>query len=96
MIDLTGFGYSGGPRGCATIEILQNDVISLLTHANPDLPLFMYAHSMGGLITIKLILDRPEINISGCVITSPLLSLPKSQRNNPAKLFIVKLIGDEL
>lgn len=65
-----------------------------MTKANSDLPLFMYAHSMGALVTIKLLLDRPEINISGCVITSPLLSLPKNQRNNKAKMFIVKLIGD--
>ena len=65
-----------------------------MTHANPELPLFMYAHSMGGLISIKLILERPEINISGCVITSPFLSIPKEKRKDPLKIFIVKLVGD--
>jgi alpha-beta hydrolase superfamily lysophospholipase len=96
LIDLTGFGYSGGPRGCATVEILENDVITLLSQARPDLPLFIYGHSMGGLITAKLLLDRPNLNVSGCVLTSPFLSLPKDRNISFMKLFIVKHIGDEL
>jgi acylglycerol lipase len=30
LVDLRGFGYSGAPRGCATVEKLQNDVLTLL------------------------------------------------------------------
>jgi alpha-beta hydrolase superfamily lysophospholipase len=96
LIDLTGFGYSGGPRGCATVEILENDVITLLSQARPDLPLYIYGHSMGGLVTIKLLLDRPRLNISGCIITSPLLCMPRDRNISFLKLFIVKQIGDEL
>ena len=59
LVDLRGFGYSGAPRGCATVSKLMNDVIRLLREVREDLPLFMYAHSLGGLVTIKLLLDKP-------------------------------------
>jgi len=75
---------------------LENDVITLLTQANPALPLFMYAHSMGGLTTIKLLLDRPQLKISGCILTSPLLGIPKDRRISGPKMFIVKQLGDDL
>lgn len=96
LIDLTGFGYSGGPRGCGTAEILENDVITLLSQARPELPLFLYAHSMGALLCIKLLLEKPQLSISGCIMTSPLLSMPVDRHISPLKLFIVKHIGDEL
>ena len=78
------------------MEVLQNDVITLLSQARPELPLFIYAHSMGGLITAKLLLDRPNLNVSGCILTSPFLSLPKDRKISFMKLFIVRQIGDEL
>jgi acylglycerol lipase len=96
LIDLTGFGYSGGPRGCATVEVLENDVITLLSQARPELPLFLYAHSMGGLASIKLLLEKPQLNISGCIITSPMLCIPKDRHISAAKIFVVRHIGDEL
>jgi alpha-beta hydrolase superfamily lysophospholipase len=96
LVDFTGFGYSGGPRGCATLEILENDVITLLGQARPELPLYMYAHSLGGLTTIKLLLDRPLLKVSGCILTSPLLGMPKDRRISKVKLWVVKELGDEL
>ena len=56
----------------------------------------MYAHSMGGLITTKLLIERPELKVSGCIITSPFLGLPVDRHFSPAKLFIVKQIGDDM
>ena len=70
---MTGFGYSGGPRGCASMDILGNDVITCLTQARPELPLFLYAHSLGGLTIIRLLLKRSNLPVSGCIITSPFL-----------------------
>lgn len=57
-VDLRGFGYSGGARGCAEIRELENDLILVLRRARADLPLFIYAHSLGGLVTIKLLLEK--------------------------------------
>lgn len=47
LIDFRGFGWSGGIRLESTIVDLQNDVATLLKEADAELPMFLYAHSMG-------------------------------------------------
>lgn len=74
----------------------MNDVITLLKKARPELPLFFYSHSLGGLTTIKLLLNRPELNVSGCIVTSPLLGFPKDRHFPWVKKFFIKLVGDHL
>lgn len=96
MVDLRGFGYSGGARGCAELRELENDVIALLRNARTDLPLFIYGHSLGGLVIIKLLLDKPELNISGCILTSPLLGLAKNMHFNWIKRQFMHYLGDYL
>jgi acylglycerol lipase len=96
MVDLRGFGYSGGARGCAELRELENDVIALLRNARADLPLFVYGHSLGGLVIIKLLLDKPELNISGCILTSPLLGLAKNMHFNWIKRQFMHYLGDYL
>jgi len=76
--------------------MMQNDVITLLTQSRPELPLFIYAHSMGGLAIITLLIKRPEIRVSGCIITSPFLGLPSDRHFPKTKLFIVQTLGDDL
>ena len=76
--------------------MLQNDVITLLGKARPELPLFLYAHSMGGLVSIKLLIQRSELRISGCIITSPFLGLPSDRHFPKAKLWVVQKLGDDL
>ena len=56
----------------------------------------MYAHSMGGLITTKLLITRPNLPVSGCILTSPFLGLPADRHFPKAKLYFVKLMGDDL
>lgn len=56
------------------------------------MPLFLYGHSMGGLIVCKLLLDRPKINVSGCVLTSPCLGFENSLLT-PAKAKMIKILG---
>lgn len=51
---------------------------------------------MGGLVVVKLLLERPQLQISGCIITSPLLCMPKDRNISWMKLFIVRQIGDDL
>lgn len=93
MVDLRGFGFSGGARGCAEVRELENDVIHLLKSARSDLPLFLYAHSLGGLVVIKLLLDRPDLAVSGCIITSPLLGLAKNMHFNWVKKQAIHYLG---
>ena len=75
---------------------MANDVINLLTQANPDLPLYMYAHSMGAMITLKLLLSNPTLKVSGVVLTGPFLNLPSDRHFPKAKLFFAKKLGDDL
>ena len=76
--------------------MMANDVITLLAQAKPELPLFMYAHSMGGLLTVKLLLAHPELKVSGVVLTGPFLNLPADRHFPKAKVFILKMVGDDM
>lgn len=64
--------------------------------AHKDRPLFLYGHSLGGLVTIKLLIDRPDINVAGCIITSPLLGLGKNMHMNWLKKKFIHHLGDHL
>ena len=68
----------------------------MLKTAKSDLPLFIYAHSLGGLVAIKLLLDKPELAVSGCIITSPLLGLAKNMNFNWAKKMVIHHLGEDL
>ncbi len=45
---------------------------------------------------MKLILERPQIKVSGCILTAPFLGLPKDRNFPKAKVFVVKQVGDDL
>ena len=51
---------------------------------------------MGGLITIKLLIQNPELKVTSCIITSPFLGLPSDRHFPKAKLFVVQKLGDDL
>jgi acylglycerol lipase len=72
--DLRGHGKSGGPRGHApSYDALMDDIQHLLQQASsryPDLPLFLYGHSLGGnLVFYYALFRKPMIN--GLIVTSP-------------------------
>lgn len=54
LVDMRGFGYSGGPRGCSEVEDLHRDVLAVIKMANPEIPLFLYGHSLGALVVSTL------------------------------------------
>jgi alpha-beta hydrolase superfamily lysophospholipase len=96
MVDLRGFGYSGGPRGAAVLEQLLKDVGVLLQQANPNLPLFLYGHSMGGLLVLTFTLLNPKLNIAGTIATSPLIGLPTDRNLTWFKLKILFTVSKDL
>lgn len=96
LVDMRGFGYSGGPRGCSEVEDLQRDVIAVVKQANPDLPLYLYGHSLGGLVTLTLCYEYPHINVAGVMLTSPLIGFPMDRKLPWAKAQIVKLLGKKM
>jgi len=48
---------------------------------------------MGALITVKLLLERTTINVSGVILTSPLFGFPKDRKLPWIKVFMLKQIG---
>jgi acylglycerol lipase len=78
------------------MEELHMDIEVLLKQANKDLPLFLYGHSMGGLLVLSLGVRNPSLNIAGIVATSPLLGLPGDRKIDKSKIFFLKLIGKTL
>jgi len=74
--DHRGHGKSAGVRGDVEdfgffISDLRK-LVELAREQNPDLPLFMVAHSLGGLIALTYALEN-ESTLSGLVLMSPAL-----------------------
>ncbi|KRP08434.1 MAG: hypothetical protein ABR95_03060 [Sphingobacteriales bacterium BACL12 MAG-120813-bin55] len=77
-IDLVGHGKSQGKRGHVAAftdyldqaDLLLNDVLT----KTPECPVFLYGHSMGGLITLAHSINRSG-KVRGYIATSPWLRL---------------------
>ncbi|RKX37426.1 MAG: alpha/beta hydrolase [Verrucomicrobia bacterium] len=73
--DLRGHGKSDGQRGHApNYTALMDDIFQLLEAAKeryPDVPLFLYGHSLGGNLAIHYALRRLP-KLTGVVATAPL------------------------
>lgn len=76
--DLRGHGKSKGPRGhTLSYEALMNDISSLLEVVNkqfPQLPSFLYGHSLGGNLALNYVLRR-QPQFKGVIVTGPWLRL---------------------
>lgn len=92
--DLRGHGRSGGARGhISSIEDFMKDIDLLLEQARlryPDLPLFLYGHSLGGIQVLYYGLTRKP-NLSGVIATSPGLHTALEQQR--LKVFLAKALG---
>ena len=76
--DNIGHGKSGGKRGhcpnySALLELLDN-IIAKTILLNPNIPIFLYGHSMGGNLVLNHAL-RIKSDLAGIVATSPYLKL---------------------
>ena len=80
-IDLPGHGKSSGKRG--VIRSFQDFILAVdyvyekALDENPDTPVFLYGHSMGGGIVLRYLL-LTSIPPTGALITSPWLRLVKN------------------
>lgn len=95
--DLRGHGKSGGPRGHASsLEAYMQDMrqfFGLLKQRYPDLPHFLYGHSLGGLLTLTYAIQYGR-GLKGVMVTSPALRSPLQKQK--AKIAMVKLLGSLL
>jgi alpha-beta hydrolase superfamily lysophospholipase len=72
LIDLRSFGYSGGARCGHDLLQFQSDIKVLLDQARSDLPCFLYGHSMGGMLVTTILINNPQLSLSGALISAPL------------------------
>lgn len=91
-LDLRGHGRSVGLRrgDVDDFDTLVDDVSAYVDSVRSDRPLFVYGHSMGGLITVRLA-ERDDSRFAGLVITSAALAAAEAI---PAPLLAVaNLLG---
>jgi alpha-beta hydrolase superfamily lysophospholipase len=82
--DLPGHGYSEGRRGVIpspekVFETIDTVIRGIRTEF-PDVPLFLYGHSLGGGIVLNYLVRRKP-NLTGAIVTSPWVFLSET----PAK-----------
>ena len=92
--DLPGHGESGGKRGhIEHYEDFDKLLSAGISHAKkkyPSLPIFLYGHSLGGLITLEYsILMKPVIN--GVIASAPVLDV--YEPIPPVKLALAKIMN---
>ena len=77
--DHRGHGNSEGNRGyISSWSEYRDDLtafLNLIREAEPDVPLFLYGHSMGGLVVLDFLLHN-AIDIRGVIASAPLLAQP--------------------
>ena len=95
--DLRGHGRSGGSRGHApSLETYMQDIRQFFVRLEtryPDLPHFLYGHSLGGLLVLAYA-TQYGAHLRGVVATGP--GLRSALQEQKAKVAIVRLLGSFL
>jgi alpha-beta hydrolase superfamily lysophospholipase len=78
-VDHRGHGRSGGPR--AYVPRFERFVADLedfrrrVARDSGDVPLFLYGHSLGGLIALRWLQTHADVRLAGAVLSAPLLAV---------------------
>lgn len=93
--DHVGHGKSEGPR--AIVKSADIYVDDILTHVDlvkqkfPGTPVFLFGHSMGGLL-VALAAERRPKDIAGVIMMAPLLAIDKEQ-GTWLKMTLARILG---
>ena len=95
--DLRGHGKSGGARGhFPSLNAVMQDIrqfSKFLVQRYPDIPHFLYGHSLGGLLSLAYALQYPA-GLNGVIITGAALRSSLQEQKN--KIAMVNLLGSLL
>jgi alpha-beta hydrolase superfamily lysophospholipase len=90
--DLPGHGHSGGRRGVIPSPEKLYDTIDTVIRGIkaefPDVPLFLYGHSLGGGIVLNYLIRRKPF-VTGAIVTSPWVLL--SETTPKAKVLLANV-----
>ncbi len=92
--DLRGHGRSDGPRGhTPSFDAFMQDIAQFLEQATrryPSVPLFLYGHSLGGILVLNYVLRERPI-LAGVIATGA--GLRTALENQRLKIAFARLIG---
>ena len=99
MLDLRGFGLSGGYKQHDSLTELYSDIETLLKCCQPTLPIYLFCHGIGSTLLMSLLTDNTHLPINGLIVVTPVFSFPKdcnSLRYKISSLLCRSLLGDLL
>jgi alpha-beta hydrolase superfamily lysophospholipase len=77
--DQRGYGRSGGRRAYVdTFDQYVDDLARMIEYVRARKaqgPLFLFGHSMGGLVVLKYVLDRTPTSLGGLLLSAPALEV---------------------
>jgi acylglycerol lipase len=84
VVDHPGHGRSSGTRGniasmAGTVDGVDQ-LVRLAGDRHPGAPLFVYGHSMGGLIALTYLTGSPDPRVRGALISAPALDMSAANR----------------
>ena len=92
--DLRGHGKTGGPRGhFPSLDVVMQDIrqfVEFQKQNNPGLPIFLYGHSLGGLLALTYAIQYGE-GLNGVISTSA--GLRSALQEQKAKMVMVNILG---
>ena len=95
--DLRGHGRSSGSRGhFPSMDAVMQDIrqfFKYLVQRYPDIPHFLYGHSLGGLLSLTYALHYPT-GLNGVVVTGAALRSPLQEQK--AKVALANVLGSLL
>ena len=95
--DLRGHGKSGGARGhFPSLDVIMQDMrqfFKYLVQRYPDIPHFLYGHSLGGLLSLSYALQY-NAGLNGVIVTGAGLRSPLQEQKG--KLAMVNMLGSLL
>ena len=95
--DLRGHGKSDGARGhSSSLDTYMQDIQQFFRRMEtryPDIPHFLYGHSLGGLLVLAYAIQYGE-HLKGVITTGP--GLQSSLQEQKAKVAMVRLLGSLL
>lgn len=74
--DLRGHGQTGGARGhIPSLDVVMQDIhqfVDFQKQNHPNLPVFLYGHSLGGLLTLSYTIQHPD-GLKGVIVSGAML-----------------------
>jgi acylglycerol lipase len=94
-IDLRGHGESPGARGDTRFAPALADIDGLVERCGErGAPVFLYGHSLGALLAVVWLLERPGAPVAGAVVSA--IGLHSALREQAAKVRAARVLGRAL